>query len=147
MRPLRDMLPHAGATVMLDSVTAWDAASILCSSRAHLDPANPLRRGGRLSAVCGLEFAMQAAAAHGALRSGGVAQRPGYVARLRDVSLAAPFLDEPGFGTLAVAARLQRDEGSGMIYDLALHAEDGTALVTATAIISVTAVAVTDVPA
>lgn len=113
---------------MLEGVLGWDAGSIRCSARSHLDQGNPLRRGGRLGAVCGVEYALQAAAVHGALRDGGV-QAAGYVARLRDVVLHVPYLDEARFGVLTVEAALLRAEGGGMMYGLAVMAEDGAVLV------------------
>ena len=122
------LVPHAGAMVLLDRVEAWDADGILCRARSHLDPANPLRRDGRLSACCGLEYALQAAALHGALMAGGVAQRAGYVAALRGVTLRVERLDTATFGELRVAARLERQEAVGIIYALAVQATDGTPL-------------------
>lgn len=130
------LVPHAGAMVLLDRVEAWDADGILCRARSHLDPGNPLRRGGRLSACCGLEYALQAAALHGALTAGGVAQRAGYVAALRAVALHVDRLDDPALGELRVAARLERQEAGGIIYALDVHAADGTALLSARATIA-----------
>lgn len=126
---ISDLVPHAGAMILLEGVLGWDAGSIRCSARSHLELGNPLRqRGGRLGAVCGMEYALQAAAVHGALRDGGV-QAAGYVARLRDVVLHVPYLDEAGFGVLTVEASLLRAEGGGMVYGLVVMAEDGAVLV------------------
>ena len=110
--------------MLLDEVLGWDAGVIRCSARSHLDAGNPLRRGGRLGAVCGVEYGLQA----GALRDGG-RQAAGYVARLRDVVLHVPYLDEAGFGVLVVEAALLRAEGGGMVYVLRVMAEDGRVLV------------------
>ena len=133
------LVPHAGAMVLLDRVEMWDADGILCRARSHLDAANPLRRDGRLSACCGLEYALQAAALHGALRAGGVAQRAGYVAALRAVSLTVERLDVAAFGDLRVSARLERQETAGLIYTLALHAADGAPLLSGRATIALPA--------
>lgn len=133
------LIPHAGAMVLLDRVEAWDADGILCRARSHLDAANPLRREGRLSACCGIEYALQAAALHGALRAGGVAQRPGYVAALRAVSLDVERLDVAAFGELRVSARLERQEAAGIIYALALYAADGAPLLSGRATIALPA--------
>ncbi len=119
--------------VLLDAVVRWDGARVVCRSRSHLDPANPLRRDGRLSAVCGAEYGMQAAALHGAMLAGGVAQAPGYVARLRDLVLAVPFLDEAAFGVLLVEAVLVHRERGGMLYDLVVSRASGAELVRARA--------------
>ena len=50
---LAELLPHAGAMVLLDRVIAWDEAGALCAATAHLDSTNPLRRGRMLPAICG----------------------------------------------------------------------------------------------
>lgn len=136
---LAALLPHADAMVLLDGVLAWDATFLRAHSRAHLDPANPLRRAGRLATVCGLEFALQAAALHGAMRAGGVAQRPGYVARLRGVALHAERLDDPAHGTLDIEARLEHAEAGGMLYALAIHDVMGRPLLAARASIALPA--------
>ena len=52
---------------LLDEVVQWDERSIVCISNTHRDPANPLRRQGRLSAVHAFEYGAQTAAVHGGL--------------------------------------------------------------------------------
>lgn len=133
------LVPHAGAMVLLDRIEAWDADGILCRARSHLDDANPLRRDGRLAAVCGVEYALQAAALHGALLAGGVAQRAGYVAALRSVALHVERLDDPALGDLQIRARLERQEGFGIIYALEVQAADGTPLLSGRATIAIPA--------
>ena len=130
------LVPHAGAMVLLDRVLAWDAQGIECRALSHLAPGNPLRRDGRLAACCGIEYGLQAAALHGALMAGGVAQRAGYVAALRDVALHAGRLDDPAYGELAVAARLERQEAFGIVYGFAVHSSTGAPLVSGRASIS-----------
>ena len=120
--------------VLLDRVISWDAGSAICAVVSHLDPANPLRREGMLPAVCGAEFALQAAAVHGGLRGGGV--RRGYVALLRDVVWLVDRLDDPALGELRAEARLVGEESGGVIYDLKLSAEAGGALLTGRAVIA-----------
>ncbi len=133
------LVPHAGAMVLLDRVEAWDAGTILCRTRSHLDAANPLRRNGRLSSCCGLEYALQAAALHGALVAGGVAQRAGYVAALRGVMLAVERLDMAAYGELRVSAGLERQEAGGVIYALSVEAADGTPLLSGRATVALPA--------
>lgn len=128
---LAELLPHAGAMVLLDSIAAWDPTTIHCRTRSHLDPNNPLRRAGRLSALCGVEYALQAAALHGALLAGGIAQRAGYVARLRDATFHVKHLDEQSLGTLHIHARLERQEAGGMLYALSIEDEQRRTLLTA----------------
>ena len=107
----------------------WDRAGLRCRTTAHLDTRNPLRHAGRLAAVCGVEFGLQAAALHGALCAGGVAQAAGYVASLRGVALAVDRLDDPTFGELDVEARLEAQERFGMVYAFELRSDAGARLV------------------
>jgi predicted hotdog family 3-hydroxylacyl-ACP dehydratase len=60
-------LPHAGRMCLLDRLVAWDSESITCHASSHRDADNPLRSGGRLHAVAGVEYAAQAVALHGSL--------------------------------------------------------------------------------
>lgn len=136
---LAELLPHAGAMVLLDAVVTWDAASIRCRTRSHLAPGNPLRRDGRLGSVCGVEYGLQAAALHGAMRAGGIAQRAGYVARLRDVVLHVDRIDDPALGMLGIEARLEREEGGGLMYGLLVADTHGRPLIEARAIIALPA--------
>ncbi len=136
MSPIASLVPHAGAMVLLERVERWDARSVLCRTRTHLDGANPLRRDGRLTAVCGAEYGLQAAALHGALCAGGVAQPPGYAASLRAMTLRCDRLDDPAVGELAVAATLQAQESGGIIYEFELRAEDGAMLVSGRATVA-----------
>lgn len=133
------LVPHAGAMVLLGRVEAWDGAGILCRAVSHLDDANPLRRNGRLAACCGVEYALQAAALHGALIADGVAQRAGHVAALRAVTLHMDRLDVPEFGELRVAARLERQEAAGIIYSLKVQSADGATLLSGRAVIALPA--------
>ncbi|AHJ64389.1 hypothetical protein [Granulibacter bethesdensis] len=122
------LIPHQGSMCLLQCVVAWDDSTISCLSQSHLLPDNPLREGGRLGAVCGIEYALQAAALHGALLDGAAA-RPGYLAGLRAVTLHVPRLDDERFGTLHVSARMLLNSPGGMIYALSVTAEDGSMLV------------------
>ena len=98
------LIPHAGAMCLLDEIESCDAKSIRARSRTHRARDNPLRIAALLPAWCGIEYAAQAMAAHGAL-SGAVASRPrtGYLVSLRNVVAHAPCLDEPA-GDLTVEA-------------------------------------------
>ncbi|MCO6418007.1 phosphotransferase [Siccirubricoccus sp. KC 17139] len=116
------LVPHQGSMCLLDRALSWDAAEILCATDRHRDPANPLRRDGMLPAVCGLEFAFQAMALHGALNAGG-AQRPGFVSSLREVALEAERLDDIP-GELRIAATALMAEAGGFIYRFAITAGD-----------------------
>jgi len=62
-------LPHAGRMCLLERLESWDGDSITCIATSHRDADNPLRRGGHLHAVAGVEYAAQAMALHGNLLS------------------------------------------------------------------------------
>jgi predicted hotdog family 3-hydroxylacyl-ACP dehydratase len=130
------LVPHSGGMVLLDRVEAWDAGGIVCWTASHMDPANPLRRAGRLAASCGIEYALQAAALHGGLAAGGTAQPVGFLAALRDVTLHADRLDDRSVGELRVEARLERHEAGGSIYALTLRAQCGRVLLSGRAVIA-----------
>ena len=129
-------MPHAGQMVLLDEIVRWDATGIVCRASSHLDAANPLRAEGRLAAVCGIEYALQAAALHGALLAGGAAQPAGYAASLRSVSLAVERLDDAALGRLTVEALLQAQERFGMVYEFAVRSVAGLVLVSGRASIA-----------
>jgi predicted hotdog family 3-hydroxylacyl-ACP dehydratase len=112
------LVPHHGAMCLLDRVLSWDASSILCETDRHHDPANPLRRDGLLPAICGLEFALQAMALHGALTAG-AAQPLGFVSSLREVALEVSRLDHLP-GPLRIEAEALVAESGGFIYRFAI---------------------------
>jgi predicted hotdog family 3-hydroxylacyl-ACP dehydratase len=109
------LIPHQGAMCLLDRALEWDEARILCEADGHAAPGNPLRRDGMLPAICGVEFALQAMALHGALSAGRVPQRPGFVSSLRDVRMAAGRLDTIA-GPLRIEAVALVAEAQGFIY-------------------------------
>ena len=112
---IAQLVPHQGAMCLLERVQACDAEGIRCTSATHRDAANPLRRDGMLPAVCGLEYALQAMALHGALTAGGVAQAPGYLSSLRGVRTAVDRLDDIA-DVLEVTAQALVAESRGFIY-------------------------------
>jgi len=116
-------IPHQGAMCLLDQVLDWDSIGVRCSTRAHLSNANPLRSEGRLSAVCGIEFAAQAMAVHGALcaAKSAATRQGGYLVSLRNVMLHCERLDDIEEGLVATANRLGGDEVT-LLYDFSLHA-------------------------
>lgn len=128
------MVPHAGAMCLLDAVLRWDAAGIECSALSHLSPDNPLRFEGRLSALCGIEYAMQAAALHGALLDGGARQPAGRIASMRGVTVHGDRLDTPG--ALHVAAMLDHREAGGLLYRFRVTSAAGHLLAEGRAAIS-----------
>jgi len=112
-------IPHQGAMCLLDSVLVFDAEHIVCEASSHTDPANPLRAAGRLAAVCGIEYAAQAMAAHGAALQAGAAgaNRPalGYLASVRKLAMHVERLDDIAAPLRIEASRAGAD-GARVLY-------------------------------
>jgi predicted hotdog family 3-hydroxylacyl-ACP dehydratase len=122
---LRNLIPHAGAMCLLDTIVEYGPEEIVCETATHLDTANPLRTGGGLSAVHLAEYAAQAIAAHGALHAEGRAQ-PGMLAALRDFRIHVETIhDIPGKLCIRAQRKLARREG--LLYEFAVTG-DGRAL-------------------
>jgi len=116
-------IPHKGRMCLLDEVLSWDAARIRCRSGSHRAADNPLRAHGRLGAACGIEYAAQAMAVHGALvaasaplertvsRSvrGSIGPAIGYLASVRNVVLRVTRLDDLEADLIASAERITGD--------------------------------------
>jgi predicted hotdog family 3-hydroxylacyl-ACP dehydratase len=100
-------LPHAGKMRLLSRVLECTPTHVQAEATSHLDPDNPLRSEGKLSAVHAIEYAAQATAAHGAAFPGTCAEPPPL--RLLGAVRAARFerdrLDDLG-GPLTIEARL-----------------------------------------
>jgi len=122
---IRTLIPHSGMMCLLDEVTQWDDRSITCVTNTHRDPANPLRRDGRLSSVHAFEYGAQAAAVHGGLRARSVGEvaPPGYLAALRDAELHAARLDDIQTALQVHALRLFGD-GVNCVYECRVSAHD-----------------------
>ena len=138
---IRELVPHAGKMCLLERVLEYNDLSIRCETISHLDPDNPLRYKGHLSGICGIEYAAQAMALHGTLKSPQASPHPeqtagpaatsvrhGYLASVRDVCCSARYLD--AFATpLIVGAELVFEDSSRVIYSFTIEAGD-TELIT-----------------
>ncbi len=116
-------IPHKGRMCLLDEVLSWDATRIRCRSTTHRTPDNPLRAHGRLGAACGIEYAAQAMAVHGALVAasaplastlstnarGSIGAAVGYLASVRNVALYVTRLDDLQADLIAAAERITGD--------------------------------------
>src|SRR6266540_3643917 len=122
---IRTLIPHSGTMCLLDEVTQWNDRSITCITNTHRDPANPLRRDERLSAVHAFEYGAQAAAVHGGLRARSVGEiaPPGYLAALRDARLHVAFLDDIRSPLQICANRLFGD-GANTVYECRVLADN-----------------------
>jgi predicted hotdog family 3-hydroxylacyl-ACP dehydratase len=106
-------IPHQGTMCLLDEVVEWSAERIRCTSTSHCRPDNPLRAEGRLGAACGIEYAAQAMAVHGALLAA-PSDRPrqGFLASVRNVDFFADRLDDLAGKLEIEAERLAGDENN-----------------------------------
>jgi predicted hotdog family 3-hydroxylacyl-ACP dehydratase len=114
-------IPHHGRMCLLDEVIEWDAQHVRCRSGTHRAADNPLRSQGRLGVACGVEYAAQAMAVHGALAAGAHAARPaaGFLAGLRDVQLQVLRFDDMEADLICDALLLAGD-GRTALYEFAV---------------------------
>ena len=89
-------IPHQGNMCLLDGVDAWDPQRIQCRASSHRALDNPLRMNHRLGAACGIEYAAQAMAVHGALLAppDSSSARVGYLVSVRGAQLHVGRLDD-----------------------------------------------------
>jgi predicted hotdog family 3-hydroxylacyl-ACP dehydratase len=126
-------IPHQGRMCLLDEVIAWDARHIRCSTGTHRALDNPLRSHDRLGIACGVEYAAQAMALHGALASAaagataGAAARVGLLAGLRDVRLHVTRLDDIGSDLFCEVTHVAGDNLTAL-YEFALRDKDNSLL-------------------
>jgi predicted hotdog family 3-hydroxylacyl-ACP dehydratase len=134
-------IPHKGTMCLLDAVVAWDESSITCQAGSHRAADHPLRARGRLGAACGVEYAAQAMAVHGALiaenhdgaDAGGPPPRAGYLAGLRGVDLHVERLDTVP-GPLTVHAKRITGDQNTVLYSFTVN-DDSRALVSGRAVV------------
>jgi predicted hotdog family 3-hydroxylacyl-ACP dehydratase len=105
-------IPHQGSMCLLDHVEAWDPERIQCRAHSHRAADNPLRAYGRLGAACGIEYAAQAMAVHGALLAprDSTGARVGYLVSVRGAQLRVPRLDDIAADLLVEATCITRGE-------------------------------------
>jgi predicted hotdog family 3-hydroxylacyl-ACP dehydratase len=138
-RWIEQNIPHHGRMCLLDEVLEWDAQHIRCRSGTHRQPDHPLRSQGRLGAACGIEYAAQAMAVHGALAGGALADgsglagsgaagagtgrsEAGFLAALREVRLHVLRLDDIEGDLYAEALLVAGDQGSAL-YEFTLRSD------------------------
>ena len=112
-------IPHAGSMCLLDEVCEFDEVHIQCRATSHRDAGNPLRDASGLPSICGVEYAAQAMAVHGALAKGATSG-PGMLAAMRDVVLRVPRLDVIEGDLYVIARRLVADAGR-LMYEFELR--------------------------
>jgi len=129
-------IPHKGRMCLLDEVLSWDARRIRCRSASHRGSDNPLRSHGRLGAACGIEYAAQAMAVHGALVAAsaplastmsrsirGSLGTVGYLASVRDVTFYVTRLDDLATDLIANAERVTGD-GRSVLYEFSVWSSE-----------------------
>jgi predicted hotdog family 3-hydroxylacyl-ACP dehydratase len=114
------LIPHHGAMCLLEEVLSWDAREITCRASNHRNPGNPLREHDVLHAICGVEYAAQAMAVHGALVHGS-AMRRGVLASVREVSMRVQRLDDIAEDLVVTARTLLGDEAH-LLYEFTIAA-------------------------
>ena len=130
---IEEHIAHKGRMCLLDEVLSWDATRIRCRSATHRAADNPLRAHGRLGAACGIEYAAQAMAVHGALVAasaplasrmstsmrGSIGAAVGYIASVRNVALYVARLDDLEADLVAAAERITGD-GRTVLYEFSV---------------------------
>ena len=117
-------IPHQGGMCLLARVVSASPSEIRCAADSHRSPDNPLRLKGSLGAACGIEYAAQAMALHGALMAEQRGQeRPsmGFLISVRGVSMHVDRLDEVT-DDLTVSAVCEADTGDHCMYGFSLTA-------------------------
>ena len=117
-------LPHRHAMSLLDRVVDWNDAGLRAVATSHCAAGNPLRSGGELPVASAIEYAAQAAAAHGALRAS-APSGPGMLVAVRGVEFHAARLDDIA-AALDIAVEPLGEAESGVIYRFEVSSEGRT---------------------
>jgi predicted hotdog family 3-hydroxylacyl-ACP dehydratase len=130
-------IPHQGSMCLLDEVMDWNVQYVRCRTATHRAPDNPLRSHGRLGVACGIEYAAQAMALHGALAAGeenrsapvpaAAVPQVGLLAAIRGVHFSVARLDDIDSDLICEATYLAGD-GLTALYEFALR-DGGRSLV------------------
>lgn len=118
-------IPHQGSMCLLDRVQAWDQENISCIAGSHRTIDNPLRAHDQLGIACGIEYAAQVMAVHGALLAPADSMRPkvGYLVSVRGVNMHVTRLDDIQTDLLITASCIMASE-SNMLYQFSVSGDD-----------------------
>jgi len=130
---IESRIPHRGRMCLLDEVIAWSAERVSCRSSTHREADNPLRAYGRLGIACGIEYAAQAMAVHGALvapassstaEGSPMAGSPaaGFLAAVRGVRFHSLRLDDVQGDLICDAVRMAGDATTAL-YEFELRSD------------------------
>lgn len=117
-------IPHQGQMCLLTRVISASPEGVTCAADSHLFPTNPMRHEDQLGAACGIEYAAQAMALHGALiaeQRGQERSKMGFLVNVRAVTLHVPRLDDVQ-GEMTVAVVCEADNGDHCVYGFNLQA-------------------------
>ncbi len=122
-------IPHQGRMCLLDRVASWNEQEVRCRATSHRAPDNPLRSENRLAAACGIEYAAQAMAVHGALTAPAGSARPsvGYLVSVRGTRLMTSRLDDIK-DDLDITATCTMRDGDNVLYEFNVAAAGRTLL-------------------
>ena len=122
-------IPHQGAMCLIDEVVDWSDAEVHCRTASHRLKSNPLRTANCLRSECGIEYAAQAIAIHGALNvhPPGAAAVAGMLASVRDVAVRVARLDDLD-EDLLVWARRRGGDLTALLYEFSIAAGARTLL-------------------
>lgn len=117
-------IPHQGDMCLLDKVEAWDEANISCVASSHRNTDNPLRSHHQLGIACGIEYAAQAMAVHGALSvaANNPCPKVGYLVSVRGVNMYVARLDDITADLLVKATCIMAND-SNMLYEFRVYAD------------------------
>ena len=113
---LRQLLPHQGTMCLLERVLECNESSIVCTTRTHLDPNNPLRSASGLGSANAIEYAAQAMALHARLQARTDNELPekqsghGVLGSVRGCRLFSPNLDTYNEPLIVQASLVSGDE-------------------------------------
>ena len=113
-------LPHQGTMNLLDAIVDWHPAGLRAVASGHRSATNPLRREGELPVASVIEYAAQAAAAHGALLAS-APSGPGMLVAVRGVKFLTARLDDIA-APLDIAVEPLGGGESGVIYTFEVSA-------------------------
>jgi predicted hotdog family 3-hydroxylacyl-ACP dehydratase len=116
-------IPHQGEMCLLDQVETWDQQHIQCRAVSHRSATHPLRAYGRLGSACGIEYAAQAMAVHGALLAppDSARARAGFLVSARGTQLYVARLDDISADLQIVATCITRS-GDNILYEFTVSA-------------------------
>ena len=108
---------------LLDRIEGWNEQQILCRAVSHRSLDNPLRANDRLNTVCGIEYAAQAMAVHGALLApkDSTIARVGYLVSVRGTHIHVPRLDDIAADLNIEATCITRSENN-ILYQFSVSA-------------------------